>query len=54
MPEDVPPDSFMNGSPAVPFSLERRMTILARRLPEIVKKVDSLALALDALRKDPS
>ncbi len=52
--EDVPPDSFMNGSPAVPFSLERRMTILARRLPEIVKKVDSLALALDALRKDPS
>jgi len=50
--EDVPAGGFMNGSPAVPFGLERRMAVLSRRLPELFKKVDSLAAALDALRKD--
>jgi UDP-3-O-[3-hydroxymyristoyl] glucosamine N-acyltransferase len=50
--EDVPSGGFMNGSPAVPFGLERRMAVLSRRLPELFKKVDSLAVALDALRKD--
>ena len=50
--EDVPAGAFMNGSPAVPIGLERRMAVLARRLPELFKKVDSLAAALDALRKD--
>jgi len=49
--EDVPADGFMNGSPAMPFGLERRVAVLSRRLPDLFKKVDSLAVALDALRK---
>jgi len=49
--EDVPADGFMNGTPAMPFGLERRVAVLARRLPDLFKKVDSLAAALDALRK---
>lgn len=49
--EDVPADGFMNGTPAMPFGLERRVAVLARRLPDLFKKVDSLATALDALRK---
>lgn len=50
--EDVPADAFVNGSPAFPLGLERRVVVLSRRLPELFKKVDSLAAALDALRKD--
>lgn len=46
--EDVPADGFMNGTPAVPFGLERRLVVLSRRLPELFKKVDSLAASLDA------
>jgi UDP-3-O-[3-hydroxymyristoyl] glucosamine N-acyltransferase len=46
--EDVPADGFMNGTPAVPFGLERRMVVLSRRLPELFKKVDSLAASLDS------
>jgi UDP-3-O-[3-hydroxymyristoyl] glucosamine N-acyltransferase len=49
--EDVPADGFMNGTPAVPFGLERRLVVLSRRLPELFKKVDSLAASLDALRQ---
>jgi UDP-3-O-[3-hydroxymyristoyl] glucosamine N-acyltransferase len=49
--EDVPADGFMNGTPAMPFGLERRVAVLARRLPDLFKKVDSLAAALDAVRK---
>ncbi|HAZ65815.1 MAG TPA: UDP-3-O-(3-hydroxymyristoyl)glucosamine N-acyltransferase, partial [Opitutae bacterium] len=40
--EDVPADGFMNGTPAMPFGLERRVAVLARRLPDLFKKVDSL------------
>jgi UDP-3-O-[3-hydroxymyristoyl] glucosamine N-acyltransferase len=47
----VPADGFMNGTPAVPFGLERRLVVLSRRLPELFKKVDSLAASLDALRQ---
>jgi UDP-3-O-[3-hydroxymyristoyl] glucosamine N-acyltransferase len=48
--EDVPADGFMNGTPAVPFGLERRLVVLSRRLPELFKKVDSLAASLDSPR----
>ncbi len=48
--EDVPADGFMNGTPAVPFGLERRLVVLSRKLPELFKKVDSIAASLDALR----
>ena len=46
--EDVPADGFMNGTPAVPFGLERRLVVLSRRLPDLFKKVDSLAASLDS------
>jgi len=49
--EDVPADSFMNGTPAVPFGLERRLVVLSRRLPELFKKVDSLAASLDSAKR---
>ncbi len=49
--EDVPADGFMNGTPAVPFGLERRLVVLSRRLPELVKKVDSLAASLDSAER---
>ena len=49
--EDVPADGFMNGTPAVPFGLERRLVVLSRRLPELFKKVDSLAASLDSARR---
>lgn len=50
--EDVPAGGFLNGTPAMPLSLERRVAVLARRLPDLFKKVDSLAAALDAPRPD--
>jgi UDP-3-O-[3-hydroxymyristoyl] glucosamine N-acyltransferase len=49
--EDVPADGFMNGTPAVPFGLERRLVVLSRRLPDLFKKVDSLAASLDSARR---
>ncbi len=50
--EDVPADAFVNGTPACPLGLERRVVVLSRRLPDLFKKVDSLAAALDAVAKD--
>ena len=37
--EDVPADGFMNGTPAVPFGLERRLVVLSRRLPDLFKRL---------------
>lgn len=49
--EDVPADGFMNGTPAMPFGLERRLVVLSRRLPDLFKKVDSLAASLDSAQR---
>lgn len=46
--ENAPDDAFYNGTPAQPFGLERRIVVLSRRLPELFKKVDSLAASLDS------
>ncbi len=43
---DTEPGSFLNGTPAVPYSLERRLVVLYRRLPELFKRVDALAAQL--------
>lgn len=51
---DIPTDSFFNGTPAQPISLERRLVVLARKLPELFKKVDSLVATLDALPRSNS
>ncbi len=39
---DIAPGTFVNGTPAVPFQLERRLAILHQRLPELFKRVDAL------------
>lgn len=39
---DIAPGAFVNGTPAVPFQLERRLAILHQRLPELFKRVDAL------------
>lgn len=43
---DVPPGSFINGNPALPYMLERRITVLHRRLPELFQRVDALEAGL--------
>ncbi len=39
---DVPAGVFVNGSPAIPLQLERRLVVLQRRLPDLFKRVDAL------------
>ena len=39
---DIAPGTFVNGTPAVPFQLERRLAILHQRLPDLFKRVDAL------------
>jgi UDP-3-O-[3-hydroxymyristoyl] glucosamine N-acyltransferase len=39
---DVAAGSFINGTPAIPYLLERRIAVLQQRLPELFKRVDSL------------
>jgi UDP-3-O-[3-hydroxymyristoyl] glucosamine N-acyltransferase len=39
---DVPAGTFVNGTPAIPFQLERRLAVLHQRLPDLFKRVDAL------------
>ena len=39
---DIPAGAFVNGTPAIPFQLERRLAILHQRLPDLFKRVDAL------------
>ena len=39
---DTEPGSFLNGTPAIAYNLERRLVVLYRRLPELFKRVDEL------------
>lgn len=43
---DVEPGSFINGTPAMPYMLERRIIVLYRRLPELFKQVEELKQAV--------
>ena len=38
----VPADSYVNGNPAIPYMLERRIAVLKQRLPELFHRVDEL------------
>lgn len=51
---DTEPESFLNGTPAVAYSLERRLVVLYRRLPELFKRVDALAAQLRDTNKSSS
>jgi len=39
---DIPAGSYVNGTPAIPFMLERRLQILHQRLPDLFKRVGAL------------
>jgi UDP-3-O-[3-hydroxymyristoyl] glucosamine N-acyltransferase len=39
---DTPPNSYLNGTPAIPYMLERRLQVLHQRLPDLFKRVETL------------
>jgi UDP-3-O-[3-hydroxymyristoyl] glucosamine N-acyltransferase len=39
---DLEPNSFVKGSPCLPYSVEQRVNVLRKRLPELFKRVDAL------------
>lgn len=43
---DVAPGAFVNGTPAIPYILERRLAVLQQRLPDLFKRVDALEAQL--------
>jgi len=43
---DLAPGTFVNGTPAIPYMLERRIVILQHRLPSLFKRVDLLEAQL--------
>ena len=47
--QDLAPKSFVNGTPAIPFNLERRLAILSQRLPDLFKRVDAIEDRLGSL-----
>ena len=51
---DVPAGSFMNGTPALPYLLERRIAVLQQRLPELFKRVDTLEAQIGVTKKSSS
>ncbi len=47
----LPAGSYVNGSPAMPFQLERRIAILRQRLPDLFRRVDALETQIKNLPK---
>lgn len=39
---DVPAGTYVNGNPAIPYMLERRLVVLHQRLPDLFKRVEFL------------
>ncbi len=39
---DVPAGAYVNGNPAIPYMLERRLAVLHQRLPDLFKRVEAL------------
>ncbi|MDI1336117.1 MAG: UDP-3-O-(3-hydroxymyristoyl)glucosamine N-acyltransferase [Lacunisphaera sp.] len=39
---DTPPGSYLNGTPAISYMLERRLQVLHQRLPDLFKRVEAL------------
>ena len=39
---NLEPGSYVNGTPAIPYMLERRLAVLQQRLPELFKRVEQL------------
>ncbi|MEX2044270.1 MAG: UDP-3-O-(3-hydroxymyristoyl)glucosamine N-acyltransferase, partial [Opitutus sp.] len=43
---DVAPGSFVNGNPAIPYLLERKIAVLQQRLPDLFRRVDRMEARL--------
>jgi UDP-3-O-[3-hydroxymyristoyl] glucosamine N-acyltransferase len=39
---DTAPGSYLNGTPALPYMVERRLQILHQRLPDLFRRVEAL------------
>ena len=39
---DLPAGAYVNGNPAIPYMLERRIAVLHQRLPDLFKRVAAL------------
>lgn len=48
---EIPAGAYVNGTPAMPYMLERRIAVLKPKLPELFRRVDALEAALDELKK---
>ena len=46
----VAPGTFWKGSPCLPYQLEQRINVLRQRLPDLFRKVDTLAAELAELK----
>jgi UDP-3-O-[3-hydroxymyristoyl] glucosamine N-acyltransferase len=51
---DVAPGAFINGNPAIPYMLERRISVLTPRLPDLFKRVSALEAQLGDAKKSSS
>lgn len=49
----VEPGTFWKGSPCLPYQLEQRINVLRQRLPDLFRKVDTLAAELAELKARP-
>jgi UDP-3-O-[3-hydroxymyristoyl] glucosamine N-acyltransferase len=50
---DTPPKSYLNGTPALPYLLERRLQVLHQRLPDLFKRVEFLEQKLEKASAAP-
>jgi UDP-3-O-[3-hydroxymyristoyl] glucosamine N-acyltransferase len=48
---DLPPGSFVKGSPCMPYNLEQRFNVLKKKLPDLFKRVDALEELAAELKK---
>lgn len=48
---DVPPGTFVKGSPCLPYNLEQRINVLRKKLPDLFKRVDVLESFAEELKK---
>ncbi len=44
---NVPPGTYVNGTPAIPYMLERRLQVLHQRLPDLFKRVELMEKKLE-------
>ncbi len=50
---DIEPGAFVNGNPAIPLMLERRVAVLKQRLPSLFRRVELLEEAVRGGKKLP-